>query len=107
MNANQNPDNSINSLGDNQLTDLISLKEIQRLQDLFANANGVASVITFPDGTPITRPSRITCFCKDLIQGTDHDYLKCFQSDENSRVNYQEDPITPSGLNGGLWLAIA
>jgi len=68
MIASQNPDHSNNSSGhSNQLNDLFDQQEIQKLQDLFAEANGVASILTFPDGTPITKPSRVTLLYRDTI----------------------------------------
>ena len=39
------------------LFDLFQAEEIQRVQDAFALASNVASVISAPDGTPLTRPS--------------------------------------------------
>lgn len=35
--------------------EIFNLEDIQRLQDLFSAATGVASLITHPDGTPITK----------------------------------------------------
>jgi PAS domain S-box-containing protein len=43
------------------LFDLFLAEEIQRVQDAFALASNVASVISAPDGTPLTRPSN---FCE-------------------------------------------
>lgn len=106
MNANQNQTNSINYFGySNHLSDFFNLEEIQRLQDLFAKANGVASVITLPDGTPLTRPSQITRFCEDMLSGTDYDFLNCFKLDEEIDPYIQEGPVIQLCLNGGLWVA--
>ena len=44
--------------------ELFNLDDIQRLQDEFAEATGVASIITHPDGTPITAPSNFCRLCK-------------------------------------------
>ena len=41
-------------------TDLFDLEEIQRFQDLFSDANEVASIIIKTDGTPITKASNCT-----------------------------------------------
>jgi ligand-binding sensor protein len=38
-----------------KFAELFDLNEIQKLQDSFSAATGVASIITEPDGTPITR----------------------------------------------------
>lgn len=50
--------------------DLFDLDEIQKLQDSFADAFGIASIITRPDGTPITRPSRFSQICTEVIHST-------------------------------------
>lgn len=50
-----------------EFTDIFDLAELQRLQDLFAETQGVASLITRPDGTPITAPSNFTRLCKILF----------------------------------------
>jgi PAS domain S-box-containing protein len=42
---------------DLSFTDLFSLEDIQAVQDAFARAVGVASIITTPAGLPLTRPS--------------------------------------------------
>jgi hypothetical protein len=47
--------------------DLFELDEIQAIQDAFSSATGVASVITTPEGEPITRPSNFSRLCDDII----------------------------------------
>ena len=51
-------------------SDIFNLDDIQRLPDLFSDANGVASLITNPDGIPITRPSNFCRLCNDIIRNT-------------------------------------
>ena len=53
------------------------LEELQRLQDEFAAATGVASIITNPDGSPITRPSRFCRLCVDIIRKTPLGLANC------------------------------
>jgi len=48
---------------DIQFSDIFDINEIQHIQDLFSDATGVASIITHPDGTPITRPSNFCRLC--------------------------------------------
>ena len=48
--------------------DLFNLEEIQAIQDAFASAAGVASVITDPQGRPITRPSNFSGLCNEIIR---------------------------------------
>ena len=50
--------------------DVFSVEDIQRLQDAFAEAVNVASLITDPSGRPITRPSNFTTLCRDVIRAT-------------------------------------
>ncbi len=46
--------------------DLFELADIQAVQDAFALATGVASVLTTPDGVPLTRPSNFRFPCSML-----------------------------------------
>ncbi|MBV5337776.1 MAG: PAS domain S-box protein, partial [Deltaproteobacteria bacterium] len=50
------------------LEELFVLDEIQRIQDNFSSATGVASLITYPDGTPFTQPSNFTDLCGEIIR---------------------------------------
>ncbi|HKJ66145.1 MAG TPA: PocR ligand-binding domain-containing protein [Desulfopila sp.] len=61
------------------LTDLVELERLQQIQDLFAEANGIASTITALDGTPITEPSNHSTICT-LIRQTRHGKKKCIAS---------------------------
>ncbi len=83
--------------------ELFDLSDIQRLQDEFAQATQVASVITYPDGAPITKPSNFCRLCKDIIRKTEIGRLNCFRSDA---VIGQPNPagvtLQPC-LSGGLW----
>jgi hypothetical protein len=45
---------------DIQLSDIFNIVDLQKMQDLFSDAMGVASIITQPDGRPITKPSNFT-----------------------------------------------
>ncbi len=55
---------------DLEFGDLFDLDEMQKLQDTFAEALGVASVMTKPDGTLLTRPSRFNTLCSEVIHKT-------------------------------------
>jgi PAS domain S-box-containing protein len=83
--------------------ELFDLADIQRLQDSLAQALGVASLITQPDGTPITEPSNFTPLCRDLIRTSPKGCENCFRSDSLvGRVN-PDGPIVQKCLSGGLW----
>ena len=83
--------------------DLFDLEEIQHLQDLFAEAHGVASLITLPDGTPVTRPSCFTRLCKDIIRNTDQGCQNCIKSDAVLGRHNPQGPVVQLCLSGGLW----
>jgi len=83
-------------------TDLFSLEELQRFQDLFADAHEVASIITHPDGNPITKPSNFTRLCNDIIRKTEKGCASCFHSDAILGRNNPAGPIIQPCLSGGL-----
>jgi signal transduction histidine kinase len=83
--------------------DLFNLADIQRLQDDFAQATGVASIIALPDGTPLTRPSHFTYLCRELIRKTDLGCANCMRSDAAIGRYHPEGPILQKCLSGGLW----
>ncbi len=83
--------------------DLFNLEEIQRLQDLFSDATHVASIITLPDGTPITKPSNFTRLCFDIIRKTEIGCANCFKSDATLGGLNTNGPIVKPCLSGGLW----
>jgi len=83
--------------------DLFELEKIQRLQDLFSNATGVASLITNPDGTPITAPSNFCRLCKNIIRKTEKGLANCFQSDAVLGRHNSLGPVVQPCLSGGLW----
>ena len=83
--------------------DIFDIKEIQRIQDLFSDANGVASIITNPDGTPITKPSNFCRLCNDIIRKTEKGLANCFKSDAIIGRQNSTGPISQPCLSGGLW----
>jgi two-component system, cell cycle sensor histidine kinase and response regulator CckA len=83
--------------------DLFDLNEIQQLQDEFAKATGVASIITRTDGTPITRPSNFTRLCNDIIRKSDKGLSNCCTSDAALGRLSTSGPIVQTCLSGGLW----
>ncbi len=90
-------------VGDLSLTDLFDLRDIQRLQDVFADATGVASVITETDGTPITTPSRFCRLCSQVIRGTEKGLANCMRSDAELGKVHPGGPIVQHCMSGGLW----
>lgn len=84
-------------------TDLFDLDEIQHIQDSFAEATGVASVITNPDGIEITKPSNQNHLCKNIIRKTKLGLSNCIKSDALLGRYNPKGPVVQPCLSGGLW----
>jgi len=83
--------------------DLFELEDIQRLQDDFARATGVASIITSPDGIPITQPVNFCRLCNDIIRKTEKGLANCYKSDAAiGRLSLDGPTIQPC-LSCGMW----
>ncbi len=82
---------------------LFNIEEIQQLQDLFAKSANVASIITYPDGTPITKPSNFCRLCNDIIRKTEKGKANCFKSDAAIGKYTKDGPIIQHCFSGGLW----
>lgn len=82
---------------------LFELAALQRVQDEFAAATGVASIITRPDGRPITRPSGFCRLCNDIIRRTELGCQNCYRSDALLGRQHPEGPVIQPCLSGGLW----
>lgn len=94
---------TLNSIKEVIFEDLFPMEQIQRLQDEFADATGVASIITKIDGTPITKPSNFCRLCNDIIRKTDKGLTNCFKSDALIGQYHPEGPIVQRCMSGGLW----
>jgi len=88
---------------DVRFLDLFDLAEIQKLQDQFAQAFGVASIITYPDGRPITNPSNFCRLCNDIIRKTEKGLKNCMYSDSVLGIPNPYGPSIQPCLSGGLW----
>jgi PAS domain S-box-containing protein len=83
--------------------ELFSLDDLQQIQDEFAQATGVASLITRTDGTPITRPSNFCRLCAEIIRQTEKGLSNCHRSDALIGRACLEGPTIKPCLSGGLW----
>jgi signal transduction histidine kinase/ligand-binding sensor protein len=81
---------------------LFDLEEIQEIQDSFAAATGVASIITDVQGRPITRPSNFCRLCRDIIRKTEKGLFNCMQSDRIMGRYHEQGPVIQPCLSGGL-----
>ena len=83
--------------------DLFDLDEIQQIQDAFAKATGVASVITDPHGRPLTEPSNSCRLCRDVIRRTEKGLANCIRSDVALGKPNPDGPTVQPCLSCGLW----
>jgi len=95
----------VSDIGDIRFEDIFDIEEIQKIQDAFAFATGVASIITYPDGTPITKPSNFSYLSENIIRGTEKGRENCYKSDaELGKINphgYKMQPCLSGGLLDG------
>jgi PAS domain S-box-containing protein len=82
--------------------DLFNLEEVQRLQDQFAKATGVASIITQPDGTPITRQSNFCRLCKDYLCQAGKEGVRCETSSTDTPAESSSEPAVHPCKKCGL-----
>ncbi len=83
--------------------DLFQLEDIQRLQDEFSAAMGVAGLITLPDGTPLTRPSAFSHFCANVVRASKKGCENCQHSDAVIGKLCVDGPTVQHCLSGCLW----
>ncbi len=88
---------------DIEFEDLFNIDDIQKLQDEFSEVTGVGSLITKPDGTPITRPSNFCRLCNDIIRKTDKGCENCRKSDVDIGKLCVDGPTIKQCRSGGLW----
>jgi diguanylate cyclase (GGDEF)-like protein/PAS domain S-box-containing protein len=82
--------------------DLFNLQDIQRLQDDFAHATGVAALMVSPDGTPITAPSNFCRLCQE-VRRTAKGQANCCRSDAAIGQPSKQGPTVQRCLSAGLW----
>ena len=85
--------------------ELFNLEDIQRIQDEFAQATGVASLITTPDGSPITQPSQFSRLCSQLVRPNPLGEEKCRRSDMEVGRHVAQGPTLGTCFSAGLWNA--
>ncbi|MFH0958142.1 MAG: PAS domain S-box protein [Pseudomonadota bacterium] len=86
-----------------EFDELFNIEDIQRLQDQFAQATGVASIITHTNGRPITRPSNFRRLCEDIIRQTEKGLANCYKSDAEIGRYCSQGPTVQPCLSSGLW----
>jgi PAS domain S-box-containing protein len=82
--------------------DVFNIDEIQKIQDAFSNATGVASLITDAQGNPLTKPSNSSAVCQ-LIRSTEQGLRHCRESECYSHnVNQRYWKCQKAGLFEGV-----
>jgi ligand-binding sensor protein len=95
------PNQQVNDI---KFEELFDLEQIQKIQDAFAAATNVASIITTPDGVPITKPSNFRYLCMELIRKSEKGLCNCMKSDAIiGAVSAEGRAIVRPCLSGGLW----
>lgn len=88
-----------------ELLDLFEVEELQAIQDAFSSVTGVASIISTPEGDPITAPSNYCRLCGEIIRKTEKGLADCQRFDAGlGRFNPGGATLQPcesSGLWGG------
>lgn len=84
-----------------RIEDLFDIENLQEIQDAFASATGVASIITDIHGKPVTKPSNFCALCQ-IIRKTPLGLKNCMASDRVMGTP-SEKPIIQHCLSGGLW----
>lgn len=89
-----------------EFEDLFNIELIQQLQDEFAKATGVASVIIASDGTLITKPGNVRGFCPDIAKNTEFGrILNHYTRQEPAELRVRMEGALRPCLNSGLWEA--
>ncbi|OQX22394.1 MAG: hypothetical protein BWK80_30605 [Desulfobacteraceae bacterium IS3] len=90
--------------GQPEFADIFDMEEIQQIQDAFAHAANVASIITAPDGIPITKPSNYCRLCRKIIQKTGRGFQNCMKSTALiGAVSKEGRAVVQPCLSQGLW----
>lgn len=89
------------------IEELVDLKVLQRLQDTFAEAMGVAAVTVNRDGIPITESSNFCTVC-NLIRSTEEGLARCVRCDaEGGRITHERGEPYAYKCYGGFLDAAA
>jgi len=88
---------------DIKFTDLFTINELENIQEAFTNVTNVASIITMPDGRPITRSSNFCTLCDKVIRKSPKGLANCIQSDATIGRPNPNGPTLRPCLSAGLW----
>ena len=71
-----------------ELLDIIDLKELQQMQDMFSSATGLAAVTVDLNGAFITKPSNFTDFCMKYTRNSPIGMKRCEKCDAEGKGTY-------------------
>lgn len=66
----------------------VDLKELQRIQDLFSDATGLAAIAVDAEGNYITKGSNFTDFCMKYTRGCAEGLRRCVKCDTECKGTY-------------------
>ena len=87
--------------------DLFDLAEIQRIQDEFSTATGVASIIVDSEGNAVTEPSNFVELCLLRDRDAEQVDVSCFTSHAVPELRHSKTPVIQQCDSSGLWDASA
>lgn len=70
------------------IRDIVDLKELQRMQDLFSDATGLAAIAVDSKGEYISQGSNFTDFCMKYTRNTPEGVKRCEKCDREGRDAY-------------------
>lgn len=86
-----------------EFKDVFNVATIQAIQDSFAAATNVASIITDINGQPLTKPSGFCRLCQDVVRCSPKGLANCIRSDASFGSDNPLTPIMRPCLSSGLW----
>ncbi len=98
---------NIDPIEDINIADLLNLDNLQKIQDAFAKAHSVSSIIISPDGTLITKESNPSKLCKQIIQKTPEGKSRCAKTFERRNIQNLDGPTVSPCCTNSLWSASA
>jgi len=88
--------------GSLEFNDLFNLEEIEQLQDLLTKSLGISSIITTPDGRPLTRQNNFRKLCSSVIRSTEIGLARCTNSNRKMGVDRSGEIFVSQCHSAGL-----
>ncbi len=88
--------------GNLEFNDLFDLEEIEQLQELLTKSLGISSIITTPDGSPLTRPVNFCRLCSSIIRATEVGLHRCKNSNRKMGVDRSGESFVATCHSAGL-----